>query len=420
MNRTFEKGHLSQAEALRLALREANPARRQAAINAVVRSGSRLLVNPQAGLGIKGPSGMAELPADTSAQTAVELLELGLRHLLQDVPLQSLNNHPDAIRGAETLAQFCSAARSVLAVPGPDGLFRLNSQRRGDRIGVLVNRPVPTGWGAPIRFDARRRLGNYGATEVTWRELQRGNIPEPQQIAPGPVPMSTGRDIASLVELDPPITIPEYVSRQLLAANAPRSTRCPARPNEMGFVSYAGPAHIQCAIGAAAWPAAQMGWRVKWVDHRRQRPEEMWPRAVAGELHPDFLRLGQWIVDRVGRFLPMPYAAGCPLHSDNPSGHALFAGVGFTLLKAWFSDGPVPALNIASNLHAELDLMAWHQSDGRSWARIHSIHSIREGLLLGQRYAIEWLNREARESPEVLGPVSFMGFNGVTVNLRGS
>ena len=419
MNRPFEKAHEGQADALLAALNHGNPAKRQAAIDAIPRSGARLLVNPQAGLNVRGPSGIPAPPADDSAVTAAELLELGLRVLLRDVPLREINNHPIAIRGAETLAQFGEAARSVLVAPGPDGLFRMNAQRRGDRIGALIARPVPTGWGAPIRFDARRRQGEYGWTEETWRELQLGDLPNPQWLSPGPVPMTSGRDVASLADQDPPITIPEYVGRQLLAANAPRSSRYPARPNEVGFVSYAGPVSIQCAIGAAAEPAAAMAWRVKWIDHRRARPEEMWPRAAAGDLHPDFLRLGGWIVEMVGRYLSMSYAAGCPIHSDSPSGHAVFAGVGFTVLKALFADGPVPSLGVA-NLHAELDTMAWHQSDGRCWAGIHSMFSIREGLLLGQRYAIEYLNRQAKKSPEVLGSVSFLGFDGHPVSLPGS
>lgn len=419
MNKPFEKGHLGQADALRLALREGNATKRQAAIDAIPLSGTRKLVNPQAGLNATGPSGMAELPADTSAQTAVELLELGLRHLLQDVPLQSLNNHPDAIRGAETLARFGDAARTVLVVPGPDGLFRMNAQRRGCRVGVLVNRPIPNGWGTPSSFAARRRLGDYGATEATWRELQRGVIPEPQRLASYPIPLVTGRDVASLVDQDPPITISEYVGRQLVAANAPRSSRYPVRPTEQGFITYAGPFDIQASIAAAAAPAVEMAWRVKWVDHRRARPEELWPRAVAGELHPQFLALGQWIVDRVGRFLPMPYAAGSPIHSDSPSGHAVFAGAGFTVLKAFFADGPVPSLGVSS-LHAELDTMAWHTSDGRCWAKIHSLYAIREGLMLGQRYAIDYLNRQAKESAQLLGATSFLGFDGVQVNLKGS
>lgn len=395
--------------------------RRQAAMDALQRTGTRLLINPQAGL-MERPR-QPELPpppTDDSPETAAELVEIGVAALLRDVPLSELNQHPDAIRGAATLAAIGAGPSAQLcAAHGVDGLLRLNAARRGDRVGRLILRPVPSGWGDPISFAARRRLGSYGDTAETWAELQRGNVPVPQRLAETSTAITTGRDVASLVDQDPPITLPEYVGRQLLAAKAPPSSRFPARPNEAPFVTGAGPLDIQCAIGEASAPAMRSAWAMKWIHFRRQRPEELWPRACRGELSPVFLQHAGWLAQRLGAYLPMAYAAGSPIHSDDPSGHAVLAGVGFTLLKAWFGDGPVPSLAVET-LHPELDAMAWHMAAGRLWAGIHSPSSLRRGLMLGQRYALEHLARQAKDSPQPLGAATFTGFNGVMVSVAGT
>jgi hypothetical protein len=409
--------------AVRAAIRITDRAGRQAAMNALQRpAGLRPMSDPQ--VGVQGFNSVVHdilplAPADDSVQTAAELAELGLMVLLQDVPLAELNTHPDAIRGAQTLAAF--GVPDLLRAPGPEGLFRLGTHRLGDRIGRLVTQPIPLGWNE-TSFNARRRLGNYITTQAQWEALQAGRAPGhpdlPRQILGDVVPMSTGRDVASLAHQDWPINIPELVAFQLLAARAPLSSRFPARPHEVGFIDYGGNFDTPCAVTSCRqW--AKMAWFAKWYEGR-QRPHEMWVRAVRGELHPSFLQHAKWIVDRVGEYLPMVYAEGPPIHSDNPSGHAFFSGFGFTILKAYFADGPVPALGITGSLHAELDLMAWHMSIGRCWARIHSSFSIRTGLRFGEQSAFEHLYDLGVESPQKFGNTKIVGFDGQVVNLLGN
>jgi hypothetical protein len=311
----------------------------------------------------------------------------------------------------------------VLAAPGPDGLFRLNASQPGtDRIGRLVLAPIPLGWGE-ASFHARRRQGDYVANEQAWQALQAGrapgSVPELPQQQPHsiPVPMTTGRDVASLAHQDLPIQIPELVANQLLWAGAPRSSRFPSLPNEAGFIDYGGNFDTICAINSCR-SAARATWFAK-SQQERARPHELWRDAVSGRLHSAIKEHAGWLLELVGEYLTMAYAEGSPVHSDNPSGHSFFAGFGFTILKAYFADGPVPSLGITS-LHAELDLFAWHMAVGRSWAGIHSIASLRAGLAWGKKAAVIYLYSLNAEATQQLSPTTFTGFFGEKITVMGS
>ena len=173
---------------------------------------------------------------------------------------------------------------------------------------------------------------------------------------------------------------------------------------------------MQGSIGQASHSAMQEAWGLKWL-YRRQRPMELWRRAVAGELHPAFLQHADWLVERIGGFLPSVYAPASPMHPDWPSGHAVLAGVGFTLLKAAFADQPY---NGAGSLHRELDLAAWVMSFGRTAAGIHTRSSLIAGLMLGQHHAIQLLNRQTEESTRPLGDTVLRSFTGELITIKGT
>lgn len=424
MNQPFAMGY--DPEALARALAIADPRARQDAINSLTRTGSRRIVNPDAGAMSTESIPHVAPPADTSLRMACQLADVGLRVLLRDVPLNEIESHPDAIRGAQTLAAFVVGNSTELAPPaallarqyGPRGLFRLNVNRMpADRVGRLALEPIPNGWGAPSRFDSYLRLGAYGATEAAWQALERGNVSETVTLSPQPVPLATLRAEASLVHQDTPLAIMNDVLKQLHFAGAPRSPRFPARPNDQGFITGGGIFDAECSHGAGAESGGRKTWRFKFYDYRGQRPHQLWPRAVRGELHESFLRLAGWIVERVGPFLPMVYPEGPPPHPTWPSGHAFFGGYGGTLLKAWFADGPVPRLGITSSLHAEIDAMAFKVGDGRISGGIHFDEDVRQGLLLGQTYAIRHLNAAMPRSPQPLAPTEFLGYDGRIVRL---
>lgn len=372
----------------------------------LTRTGSRKLVSPRGG---RAPSNLVHTvpkpPADDSLETAGEILEAGLMMALIDAPFGDLEANRVAIRGAELLAQF----PGMTTRPGVDGLFRLNESETGDRVSRFFQYSVPMGWGS-LSWGTVNRIGRYGNTAETYAALQAGNVPEPQEIGESTA-LLNGRSLASLVHQDWPFLIPLLVSCQLFAAAAAASSRFPVLANEAPFVSYGGPVDLQCAIAETSRKAMQDCWYVKWNRDKRERPERLWREGVKNRLHPAFLEKGQWLVDMVGPYLPMPYAEGSPIHPDYPSGHAVLAGVGFTLLKAYFADGPVPSLNI-ENLHTELDKAAWAMSVGRCWAGIHTRSSLIQGLALGEQHAIRHLKDLRSDSIETLAPTSFVGFQG--------
>jgi hypothetical protein len=426
-NRRFGLG-IPDPDALSKALRTMGREMRQAAMNALQRGPApvRPLGNPQAGVGgFQAPTAMdrSRIPDDGSLEHACDLVAVAGMRLLRDIPLAQLGTHPIAQRLANTLIYMGALGTpGVLVAPVPDGLFRLNASQVGtDRVGRLVLAPIPLGWGE-ASFHARRRQGDYVYTEAAWQALQAGrppgSVPElPRQQPHGAaVPMSTGRDIASLAHQDWPIQIPELVACQLLWAGAARSSRFPALPNEAGFIDYGGAFDVICAVNSCR-AAARLTWFAK-ISQERARPHELWRDAVAGRLHPAIQQHAGWLLELVP-YLTSAYAEMSPIHSDNPSGHAFFAGWGFTILKAYFADGPVPSLGITS-LHSELTTFAWHMAAGRPWAGIHTIASLRAGLAWGEQAALAHLATLATESTQKLGATKFTGFFGNMVTVPGN
>lgn len=416
----FAKGH--DPIALGFALQIDDRKARQAAINAVPLRGRRKLISPSSGWKTHPTTapGVGLPPEDESLQTAEELAEVAGALLLLDTPLDNgvMGKNADAMRLADTLLAL---GGTCLVEPRPGGLFRINSQRLGGRVPSFLGLGYPTGWGPRGSYQPLERMGLYGSTRSEWEALQAGNIPTPQALGPTMALFHTFRSWASLVDNDPPVTLPETIGRELIlrlgqAAGTAPSARFMSLPTEAGFVDYGGLVWLQGSIGQASHTAMQEAWGLKWL-YRRQRPEELWPRAVAGELHPAFLQHAGWLVERLGGYLPSTYAAASPLHPDWPSGHAVLAGVGFTLLKGAFADQPY---NGAGSLHRELDLAAWVMAFGRTAAGIHTRSSLTAGLMLGQHHAIQLLNQQAAASTQPLGDTVILGFDGQLVTIKGT
>lgn len=367
---------------------------------ATLSRGARLLVDPRASLG-PAQVQLQPMPAIDSAITAAETLEVGLMALLRDRSLADLAPDPEH-------AAILNAIAPTVFPRDPAGLFRLQPADRSPRVGQLLTRPVPTGWSL-IGFWPKIRTGSYGAIASEWHAWQDGFIPAPQQFDFNDLRIN-GRSLASLVHQDAPFLIPLLVSQQLLAAKAPLSNRFPILLNEAPFVAGGGAVALQCAIAAPCQAAMHDAWRYKW-SLSRPRPDQLWRLGMEGNLHPDFLAKGRPIIDLVGPYLSSTYAEGAPIHSDYPSGHAVLAGASFTVLKAWFANGPIPVLG---NLHAELDLMAWHMAVGRSWAGIHTRSSLLAGLALGEAHAVAYLNalRLAEHPAQMVRETRIFGFQG--------
>lgn len=427
----FRKGHAPAS------LDTALASGQQADFNAVQRWGAARLVSPQAAYQATPPVEIPQPPADDSLQAAAELIEIGAASLFRDTPFSEIRpgvgQVPMVIR---TLRSFGAAFTGPTR---PDALFRHSTapaHLAGPYVSQLLLSSVPIN-GSMVPQRVRWRAGSYGGTAATWAQLQQGNIPEPQQFGTVDRLIATPRDLASVVHQDPPF-LPGLNAALILASIARPSTRFPALPNEAGFVSYGGAADLHCAVAEVTRMALQAAWRVKWLGHRQRRPEEMWPDRAS--LHPDFLTLGQPVIQTIGDYLPMVYAEGAPIHPSYPSGHAAISGAIATILKAWFSDGPWPGtvvhsidgitlipwvdpptaaapLPLQPTIHGEIDKWASNCGWGRNFAGIHTRSDCRYGMDLGEAVALMWLGNARVASYEALGPVQFRRFNGQQVTI---
>ena len=407
---------------------------RQTDFNLITRTGPKL-VNPQAGYDTNFFP-CPPPPADNSRATAAELLEVGAAVIFRDTPFAQIAPAVPNMGMVRTVlrgfgADFTGPTRG-------DCLFRRGlSDLAGPYVSQLLIHPVPSG-NYPIAQQTRLRTGNYGNSADTNAALQAGNIPVPQSYAGPAVYVNSPRALASYVHQDPPFLL-ALQAAMILGAWVPRSSRFPARPTEAAFVSFGGTVDLHCAIAEVTRLALQAAWDAKWRRFMRRRPEELWPDTAS--LHPDFLAIGQPIVDAVGSYLPMVYAEGCPIHPDYPSGHAVIGGATATILKAWFADGdwsaqtglsvvhsidgasieqwqpPATTTALPVTVHGELNKFAANMGWGRNFAGIHLRSSADAGMALGEAVAIRYLNERRAASYEGLADVTFKLFDGRTLTI---
>jgi hypothetical protein len=420
-----------------LALIAAEESGFQADFNAITRTGTAKLVNPQAGYDTAFYP-CPPPPADNSRATAAELLEVGAAVLFRDVPFAQIGP------GAANMPLLRNCLRHFGAdfkgPTRPDAMLRRSlADLAGPYVSQLLLLPVPAG-NTPIEQRTRLRLGSYGITAADHAALQAGLVPQPQQYGADVLP-HTPRALASMVHQDPPFLL-ALNAALILGARAQRSTLFPPRPSEAAFVSYGGPVDLQCAIAEVTRLALAASWDVKWRRYLRRRPEALW--ADQGSLHADFMAIGQAVINAVGPFLPLVYAEGCPIHPDYPSGHAAIGGATATVLKAWFADGewaavtgaqpvhsidgqtlvpwlqpanPSPPPPLPVTVHGEINKFASNLGWGRNFAGIHLRSSADSGMALGEAVALRYLAQRKASGHESLGAVTFQRFDGSTVTI---
>jgi hypothetical protein len=395
----FQKGFAS-GEAIKAALALPPGQERQAAIDALERLGGRKLVSPQAGAYAELPPEIAALrpPEDESLEMAADLAELGAMVLCRDLQ----RAHFDPVIVAE-LREFPGHEIGEPfrmpndPIPGYGTVFGLN----------VVN----YGWASHNPWTTRIRSGSYGNTAAAHYELQRGAIPTAQVFGGYRQDWRrpTLRGLASMAHQDQPFLPGLFIGFQLLSAQAPLSDMFPVLENETGFVSHGGAVDLQCAIADATRLAMQWTWALK-ARECGARPEELWPDAAGGNLHPRLWAKAPTIMSRVGQFLSMVYAEAAPLHPAWPSGHASIAAASATVLCAMFKDGPIPSLGIES-LHEEVRHALWAmQIVGRMSSGVHFRSDCLAGIKVGEAAAVQYLRK--RRQAEPLGQTTFTGFFG--------
>ena len=211
-----------------------------------------------------------------------------------------------------------------------------------------------------------------------------------------------------------------------------------ASANQSGFVTFGSPELIDL-IAHACGVALKACWFQKWAVHRRLRPEAFGglvhnakTTSLRYPIHEESLDspVLTEIHNRYGTYLlPMAYPEGSPAHPAYPAGHAVFAGAGSTILKAFFNESfviPAPVVSSADGstlepypgtltVGHELNKLASNVALGRDATGVHWRTDGVEGMRLGEAAAIAVLQDLRNCYNEPFGGFTFTTFDGHTV-----
>ncbi|MBA3752006.1 vanadium-dependent haloperoxidase [Candidatus Dependentiae bacterium] len=257
--------------------------------------------------------------------------------------------------------------------------------------------------------------------------LQNGEIPVPySRLDYDPTAkryISTGRDLASCVHFDHPYE-PFYNALTILA-----ELGFPSKKENFYSLSWA-------LVAGVSVEALKASWVQKWRVSQVLRPE-----AFAGLVHIavtqgvnpcnlhssffvphagiDLLDLTKHYNRRQGAatyLLSQTYPEGSSLHPSYPQAHATIAGACITVIKAFFDNevkiaahvvpvkpDPCDATKLISlknegekdmTVASELDKLACNIGAGRNFAGIHYRADLEQGLRLGEKVALTYLQQQ--------------------------
>lgn len=351
-------------------------------------------------------------------------------------------------------------------------------QAAGPYISQFLYQPIPYG---TLLIDQKNEVAlpgiNYMGSFEEWLAVQNGSPRAAKQnMAKDRRYLATLRDLATYAHFDQLYEAYLNAALILLGNGYPsgpgnpygsscsdrgdgQSAHCVAskHANQDAFATFGGP-HILSLVTEISTRALKAEWRQKWT-HLRLRPE-----AYAGLVHRKLV-LGQALPPLteaepiikqgsiLGRIiglngnapngtkssgdsilLPMAYAEGSPTHPSYGAGHAVVAGAGVTVLKAFFNEkeqvrNPVMANADGSALTPytgadaaqltvgyELDKLAYNIAIGRNIGGVHYRSDATQSLLLGQHVAIDMLLRQADDYVEEFA-FEFTTFGGNKVEI---
>jgi hypothetical protein len=393
--------------------------------DAIALGGVQPLRNPQGALSFElsgydsNQTVVPPAPAFASAWRAAEMVEVYWASLLRDVPFADYEADPGVARACEDLSALADyRGPKSGGVVTPKTLFR--APYSGALEGPFVSQFLlqDLAFGSQINTQQVRVFQpgvDYLTSYSDWLHRQNGAAFGPRLYDGTPRYLRNARDLATWVDVDPPLQAAYHALSILLQVNAPLD---PASPyvseitNQDGFTTF-GPVEWFDLIGRAPRPAHEAVWFQKWRIHRSLRPEEYAGRvhnhltgAFSYPLHPDVLN-SLAVADsysRYGSYLcSQAYPDGAPMHTAYPSGHSVGAGSTITMLKAIFDETfvlpnavePTPdGLSLQPydgpplTVGGELDKLAFNIGMARIFGGIHWRSDVVEGNRLGQEVSI--------------------------------
>lgn len=419
---------------------------RHADYEAIPMGGTVKLANPQGALAYQlegGDSHSFAIPAFFnfySEALAGEMVEMYWHALALNVPFSQYGLEPQTVAAINDLKTFKNYTAT-----NAGNLFRIGFP--GDINGPLVSqflwRDVPCG---PYTLQQRYKVPAPTNVHMTnydqWLAIQRGAAATTSTVFDStPRYIRNGHDLAEWVHKDFTFQAFQHAALILLGTNAQRdSNPYSSSTSQAGFITFGGP-HILDLIAKAAYAALKASWHQKWQVHRSLRPEVLagrvhnhMRRAASYPLHPSLLSSAavQQIFSRHGTYLlPQVYPEGSPTHPSYPSGHATIAGACATVLKAFFnesalmnnsvvaSDDGLSLLpyNEALTVGGEINKLAGNVAIGRDFAGVHYRQDALQGLLLGEKLALNLLSESKLILNEsALTTFTLTKFDGQTVS----
>lgn len=450
----------SRIKELQLALESG----RQSDFDDLDKAGARKQVSPQAALGFEfsgaDPEGIEMRKCDSLSgrETASEMAEVYGKALLRNKPFSEYENGDQDV---QDVIDALNAFGDDFKGPKENGLVTAKTLFRGVAPGCTVGSYVsqllmhPIGVGNyTIEQKGPTKIGTYGITKANYLQIQNGNVPVSQQIDTTMKHMYNGAQIGSTVHIDLVFQHFYEASAILLNAGVGRNAGFPTLDKEAAFISMGGPVEITTGVAEIARHALKAAWVQKWRKHLRLRPEACAARVVAeldglipdGTVHADLKNsslvsaISAMNLSNGGEskpFLPLQYAEGSPTHPSFPAGHAAIAGACATLMKIYFADGAWSSTGLSElesvdglstsnyakadagqiTIHGEINKLAADISIGRNIAGVHYRIDGDEGMVLGEKVAIQYFKDMKESQNEDIGEITLIKFDGTEVKL---
>jgi hypothetical protein len=233
----------------------------------------------------------------------------------------------------------------------------------------------------------------------------------------------------------------------LFGGSAPFDPENPYRGSrtQEAFFNF-GPFHPLSVLTEVTLFALRAVWFQKYYVHRRLRPEAFGARIhiqKTGQaeypIHRDILESDVFDQPRFKRrdsfLLPQVFPEGAPPHPSYGAGHATAVGAQATILKAFFDETFVLRNTVVANregtrlepyrgpdrdeltVGGELNKLAHNVAFGRNFAGVHYRSDAEQSMMLGERYAIEFLEQR-KEIWLESGAFNFTKFNGERVTIK--
>lgn len=417
------------------ALQEGNPA----GFNAIqIGTGTKKLVNPQASLAFSLAANdawinaIAQAPHFASAETAGEMVELYWTALVRDVNFNEFETDStvaDAIANLNTLTDFRG--------PKIGGVVTPTTFLRGDTPGDLMGPYISQFLYQTVNYGNTVILSNTLETPATTGNDFLTTFEDLLIVLKGGLTgktityatnnfIRTPRDLTEYVHQDTPgqaslsalLILQHFVGlygASLFDSNNPYISN----PTQEGFVTF-NISHALSLVRNAVHEALKAAWYHKWQVNRRLRPEEYGfyvnDQIANGnnlDIHSDLINsqaLTSTMATFGSLFLPSAYPEGSPVHPSYPAGHAVFIGAATTILKAFFNEDFIipdalapntantdlePFNDIPLTVGGELNKLAANIALGRNHAGVHYRSDGTQGILLGEKVALDILNNES-------------------------